>query len=79
LYNRQLHPDEKKAISEKANGDKAEEKRLTQAACYAVQCWAQYSPNSDAYAANYVSAEQAAQLGPEMQWVQSQTGAGRAV
>jgi len=73
MYNRQLHPDEKKAISEKANGDKAEEKRLTQAACYAVQCWAQYSPNSDAYAANYVSAEQAAQLGPEMQWVQSQT------
>ncbi|MFL9865186.1 hypothetical protein PQR67_13495 [Paraburkholderia fungorum] len=72
LYNRQLHPDEKAAIHAKANGDTAEEKRLTAAACYEVQCWAQYSPSSDEWAANYVSPEQAAKLGPEMQWVQNQ-------
>ncbi|MGF6300845.1 hypothetical protein OKW43_000699 [Paraburkholderia sp. WC7.3g] len=38
LFNRQLHPDEKKAIADKANGDAAEEKKLTQAACYVVKC-----------------------------------------
>jgi hypothetical protein len=67
-----LHPDEKKAIKDKANGDQAAEQRLTEAACYRVQCWAQYSPNSDAWAANYVSPEQAATLGPELPWVDSQ-------
>jgi filamentous hemagglutinin len=40
LYDRQLYSDEKAAIHEKANGDKAEEKRLTAAACYVLQCWA---------------------------------------
>ncbi len=42
LYNRQLHTDEKAAIHAKANGDTAEEKKLTQAACYAVKCWAEF-------------------------------------
>jgi filamentous hemagglutinin len=42
-----------------------------------VKCWAEFSPNSDEWLANYVSPEQAAQLGPEMEWVQSQnTSAG---
>jgi hypothetical protein len=73
LYNRQFHPDELKAIHDKANGDPAEEKKLTEAACYAVQCWAQYSPNSNEWLQNYVSPQEAAGLGAELQWVNSQT------
>ncbi|WP_371320857.1 hemagglutinin repeat-containing protein [Ralstonia pseudosolanacearum] len=71
-YNRQLHRDETDAIHAKANGNAAEEKKLTDAACYRVQCWAQYSPNSDEWAAKYVSSEAAAKLVPELQWVDSQ-------
>jgi filamentous hemagglutinin len=52
LYNRQLHPDEKKAIADKANGDQAEADKLTRAACYAVKCWAEYAPGSTEYNAN---------------------------
>jgi filamentous hemagglutinin len=55
LYNRQLHPNEKQNIAEKANGDQAEADKLTKAACYAVQCWAQYPVGSADYNANYVS------------------------
>jgi filamentous hemagglutinin len=72
LYNRQLHSDEKAAIREKANGDTAEEKRLTAAACYVVRCWAEYSPNSPKWLANYVSPEEVKDLGPELQWVSGQ-------
>ncbi|WP_247664421.1 hemagglutinin repeat-containing protein [Ralstonia pseudosolanacearum] len=72
-YNRQLHPDEKALIHAKANGDKAAEKRLTDAACYRVQCWAEYSPSSPEYLAHYVSALDAKDLGPELKWVDSQT------
>ncbi|CAB3794056.1 hypothetical protein LMG28138_03646 [Pararobbsia alpina] len=72
LYNRQLHSDEKTAIRENAKGDAAEEKRLTAAACYVVQCWAEFSPNSPGWLANYVSPEDAKDLGPELQWVNSQ-------
>ncbi|MDR3413004.1 MAG: hypothetical protein P4L87_18975, partial [Formivibrio sp.] len=45
-YNRQLHDDEQQAIHDAARGDKKTEEKLTQAACYRVQCWAQYSPKS---------------------------------
>ncbi|MFX1766169.1 hemagglutinin repeat-containing protein [Paraburkholderia sp. A1RI-2L] len=76
LYNRQLHPDEKKKIADKANGDAAEEKKLTQAACYAVKCWAEYAPGSAEYNANYVSQLEASQLVPELQWVNNQKEAG---
>lgn len=72
LYNRQLHPDEKQAIKEAANGDKAEEDRLTRAACYAVKCWAEFAPGSAEYSANYVSQLEASQLGPELAWVNNQ-------
>ncbi|MGF6810169.1 filamentous hemagglutinin [Paraburkholderia sp. Clong3] len=75
-FNRQLHPDEKKAIADKANGDAAEEKKLTQAACYVVKCWAEYPQGSDQYNANYVSQLEASQLGPELQWVNNQKEAG---
>ncbi len=71
-FNRQLHKDEKDAIHAKANGDKAEEKRLTDAACYRVQCWAEYSPNSQEWLANYVSPQDAKDLGPQLRWVDSQ-------
>ncbi len=54
-FNRQLHPDERKAIADKANGDKAAQDRLTKAACYAVQCWAQFPIGSDEYNASFVS------------------------
>ncbi|HKR38982.1 MAG TPA: hypothetical protein VJU59_04750 [Paraburkholderia sp.] len=76
LYNRQLHPDEKQAIAKQANGDAAEEKKLTQAACYAVKCWAEYPQGSDQYNASYVSQLEASQLGPELQWVNNQKEAG---
>jgi filamentous hemagglutinin len=69
LYNRQLHSDEKAAIREKANGDAAKERRLTAAARYVVRCWAEFSPNSPKWLANYVSPEEAKDLGPELQWV----------
>ncbi|WP_254706803.1 hemagglutinin repeat-containing protein [Ralstonia pseudosolanacearum] len=72
-YNRQLHPDEKALIHAKANGDKAAEKRLTDAACYRVECWKEFSPHSAEYLAHYVSALDAKDLGPELKWVDSQT------
>ncbi|GLU34045.1 hypothetical protein WKR88_04985 [Trinickia caryophylli] len=76
LYNRQLHPDEKKAIHDAAHGDKAEEEKLTRAACYAVKCWAEYPPGSDQRNANFVSEVEASQLGPELAWVNGQKEAG---
>ncbi|MFP3245726.1 MAG: hemagglutinin repeat-containing protein, partial [Paraburkholderia sp.] len=75
-FNRQLHPDEKQAIAKQANGDSAEEKKLTQAACYVVKCWAEYPQGSDQYNSNYVSQLEASQLGPELQWVSNQKEAG---
>nr|WP_318035825.1 hemagglutinin repeat-containing protein [Ralstonia pseudosolanacearum] len=75
-YNRQLHPDEKALIRAKANGDKAAEKRLTDAACYRVQCWAEYSPKSPEYLAHYVSELDAKDLGPELKWVDSKKVSG---
>jgi filamentous hemagglutinin len=72
LYNRQFHDDEKEAIRKKANNDTAKEKRLTAAACYQVRCWAEYSPNSPAWLANYVSPQDAQDLVPELQWVGDQ-------
>ncbi|MCL9850863.1 hemagglutinin repeat-containing protein (plasmid) [Ralstonia solanacearum P673] len=77
-YNRQLHPDEKALIHAKANGDKAAEKRLTDAACYRVQCWAEYSPNSPEYLAHYVSDLDVKDLGPELKWVDSKKVSGGA-
>ncbi|MEX3857196.1 hemagglutinin repeat-containing protein [Paraburkholderia sp. BR10923] len=75
-FNRQLHPEEKTAIAKQVNGDKAEEDRLTRAACYALKCWAEYAPGSEEYNANYVSQLEASQLGPEIQWVNRQQEAG---
>ncbi|KWE83160.1 hypothetical protein WT54_19875 [Burkholderia territorii] len=71
-FNRQLNQDEKKAIHDKANGNADEEKRLTQAACYRVQCWAEFSPNSPQWLANYVNPMDAKDLAPELQWIDSQ-------
>ncbi|WMY07440.1 hypothetical protein [Paraburkholderia phenoliruptrix] len=71
-----MHPDEKAKIHAQANGDAAEEKRLTQAACYLVQCWAEFPPNSAAYQQNYVSVVEAAGLEKEISWVQSQQAQG---
>jgi filamentous hemagglutinin len=75
-YNRQLHPEEKNAIAKQANGDQAEQDKLTKAACLAVKCWAEYPVGSDAYNANYVSQLEATQLGPEVEWVNRQQEAG---
>src|SRR5580698_5282868 len=75
-FNRSLHPEEKQAIADKANGDKAEQDKLTKAACLAVKCWAQYAPGSDQYNANYVSQLEASQLGPEVTWVNQQKETG---
>ncbi|RQR49426.1 hemagglutinin, partial [Burkholderia sp. Bp9126] len=75
-FNRQLHPDEKKAIQDKANGDKDEEKRLTRAACYAVKCWAEYPAGSDERTKNFVSEVEVASLTKELDWVSQQKGSG---
>ncbi len=75
-FNRQLHPDEKSAIAKQANGDAAEQDKLTKAACLAVKCWAEYLVGSDAYNANYVSQLEASQLGSEIEWVSRQKEAG---
>jgi hypothetical protein len=75
-FNRQLHPDEKSAIAKQANGNQAEQDKLTKAKCLAVKCWAEYPVGSDAYNANYVSQLEASQLGPEIEWVNRQQEAG---
>ncbi|AJG23942.1 hemagglutinin repeat-containing protein [Cupriavidus basilensis] len=75
-FNRQLHPDEKAKILAQANGNKAEEDRLTKAACYVVQCWAEYSVGSAEYNKNYVSSVEASGLTTEIQWVKLQKQAG---
>ncbi|WP_202755342.1 hemagglutinin repeat-containing protein [Burkholderia cenocepacia] len=75
-FNRQLHPDEKKAIQDKANGDKDEEKRLTRAACYAIKCWAEYAAGSDERNKNFVSEVEAASLTKELDWVSQQKSSG---
>ncbi|CAH2906509.1 MAG: Putative large exoprotein involved in heme utilization or adhesion of ShlA/HecA/FhaA family [uncultured Paraburkholderia sp.] len=49
-YNRQLHPDEKPAIKNLANGDPDKEHRLEAAACALVQCAAEYAPGTADYA-----------------------------
>lgn len=43
LYNRQLHPDEKKVIHDFANGDADKEHRLEAAGCALVRCSAEYA------------------------------------
>ncbi|NPT35175.1 hypothetical protein [Paraburkholderia xenovorans] len=75
-FNRQLHPDEKSAIAKQANGDQAEQDKLTKAACLAVKCWAECPQGSDQYNANYVSQLEATQLGPEIEWVNRQQEGG---
>ncbi|MCA8225029.1 hypothetical protein LGM69_26500 [Burkholderia multivorans] len=75
-FNRQLNQDEKKAIRDKANGDKNEEQRLTRAACYAVKCWAEYAAGSDERNKNFVSEVEAASLAKELDWVNQQKGSG---
>ncbi|WP_220810775.1 hypothetical protein, partial [Cupriavidus sp. UME77] len=75
-FNRQLHPDEKTAIKTRANGDEAEEKRLTKAACYVVQCWAQFPVGSEEYNKSYVNVMEAGALENEIQWVSLQKQAG---
>ena len=75
-FNRQLSPDEKKAIKKGAGDNEDLEKRLTRAACYEVKCGAQYKPGSQPYTDNYVGLLEASQLQAEFDWVkdQKQTG-----
>nr|WP_186144033.1 hemagglutinin repeat-containing protein [Burkholderia gladioli] len=75
-FNRQLHTEEKKAISDKANGDRALEDRLTRAACFIDQCWIEFPPNSAAFNASFVSLVEAENLKSEIGWVKSQQGQG---
>jgi filamentous hemagglutinin len=77
--NRQLHTSEKELIAKKANGNKNVEERLTKAACYAVQCWAEYPENSKERAANYVSVMDAYTLKDELAWVHTQQQRGQFV
>jgi len=50
LYNRQLHPEEKKVIKKLANGDPAKEHRLEAAGCALVHCAAEYALDTVDYA-----------------------------
>ncbi|WP_081061468.1 hemagglutinin repeat-containing protein [Burkholderia territorii] len=75
-FNRQLHDNEKKAIAEKAGNDKAEQEKLTRAACYVVKCWAEYPAGSDERNRSFVSEVEAAQLKPQLDWVNQQKEAG---
>jgi filamentous hemagglutinin len=79
VNNRQLHYDEKQLIKQQAAGDTSKEARLTQAACYAVQCWAQYPEGSQLYNANFVSESDAQSLKTELGWVQSMQSQGEFV
>jgi len=76
MYNRQLHPDEKAAIAKKSNGDKDLENELTRAACYVVQCWAEFTPNSAQYQENFVSIVEAENLKSQIDWVVEQQSRG---
>ncbi|MCF7695981.1 filamentous hemagglutinin, partial [Mycetohabitans sp. B2] len=75
-FNRQINDNEKRAIAEKAGSNKAEQERLTKAACYAVKCWAEYKPGSEEYTKHYVSQLEASQLQPEIDWVNQRKEAG---
>jgi filamentous hemagglutinin len=75
-FNWQISNNEKRTIAKKASSNKAEQERLTKAACYAVKCWAEYRPGSDEYNWNYVSQKEASQLGAELEWVNQQKEAG---
>ncbi|WP_446903739.1 hypothetical protein [Burkholderia sp. YIM B11467] len=71
-----MHSEEKKAIAEKAGKDKAEEEKLTRAACYAVTCWAEYPEESDERNRSFVSEAEIASSQPELHWVIKQKEAG---
>lgn len=61
LYNRQLHPDEAKKLSELEKGKSADEKqKLEDAACYMVHCADQMSDGNPAKAAALASQERGA-------------------
>ncbi|WP_338862083.1 hemagglutinin repeat-containing protein [Mycetohabitans rhizoxinica] len=75
-FNRQINDNEKRAIAERAGSNKAEQERLTKAACYAVKCWAEYKPGSEEYTKHYVSQLEASQLQPEIDWVNQRKEAG---
>lgn len=74
-----MHQDEKDLIAKKANGDKAEQERLTQAACYAVKCWSQYPEGSKEYNANFVDVMTAYSLKDELAWINTQQTKGQFV
>jgi len=75
-FNRQLHDNEKKAIAEKAGKDEAEQRKLTRAACYVVKCWSEYPEGSTERNQHFVGEVEAAQLGPQLDWVSKQKEAG---
>lgn len=75
-YNRNLHSDEERAISEEAEKGDFEKEKLEKAACYAVKCWAVYPRNSTEYLESYVSDIDIAVLGNELAWIESQQDKG---
>ncbi len=74
--NRQLSRDERKAISKKANNDKAKEERLMRAACAEVKCWEQYQVGSPEREEKYVSVMDALSLNEEVAWIREQQAKG---
>lgn len=72
-----MHQSEKDLIAKKANGNKDEEKRLTQAACYEVKCWEQYPEGSQEREINYVGVMDAYTLKDELTWIKLQQTEGQ--
>jgi len=68
--------DEKAAIAQKANIDKAAKERLTKAACYETKCWEQYPEGSPEREQNFVGVMEAVSLIKERDWVKSQQAQG---
>lgn len=74
--NRLLHFDERERIRLAAAGDLAKQERLTKAACFEVECWAQYPEGSELYKTNFVSVAEMSALQPEWEWVRRQQAVG---
>ncbi|MET4676403.1 MULTISPECIES: hemagglutinin repeat-containing protein [unclassified Luteibacter] len=72
-FNRELHPDEKARIAELAGKDDVKLARLTAAACYLVQCYAEYPVDSAQYVDLKKEADYGATLTNEVDQLSHQT------
>ncbi|EIF31626.1 filamentous hemagglutinin family N-terminal domain [Burkholderia sp. Ch1-1] len=74
MYNRQLHPNEKKIIHDLANGDADKEHRLEAAGCALVHCAAEYAPGTADYAKYSVMEQEGAGYAAEQAQLKNYNG-----